>query len=112
MNFEHPRKRFLVIDSAAASAPTLSQACQSLWLATLSLMTAFMHTAAPAHRYLLARRIARNFDTLRDQPCYTDKTRADFAALAHRWQRKAEALSPTPAAQGGMLARLQRLFAR
>ena len=80
-----------MIQPAAAEAPmTLTQASQSLWLATLSLMTAFMQTAAPAHRYLLARRIARNFDTLREQPCFTQRTRESFTRLARRWQRKAE----------------------
>lgn len=76
-----------VIDQA-----TLSQACGTLWLATLSLMTAFMQTRAPAHRQLLARRIARNFDTLRSQECFSPRTRASFARLACRWQRRADRL--------------------
>jgi hypothetical protein len=96
----------------AESAAALSQACTSLWLATLSLMTAFMRTSAPAHRYLLARRIARNFDTLREQECFTPRTRAGFARLARRWHGKAQVLSPTRAATGGVFARLQRLLAR
>lgn len=99
-------------DPSAAQLAALSRASSSLWLATLSLMTAFMHQPAPAHRYLLARRIANNFATLRDQECFDDATRASFAKLAKRWQRKAELLSPSAAARpAGMLTRLQRLFA-
>ena len=75
-------------------------------------MTAFMHTAAPAHRYLLARRIARNFDTLRSQPCFTPATRESFDKLFSRWDRKAQLLSPASEPQPGLLTRLQRLFAR
>lgn len=96
----------------AAELPTLEQACNALWLATLSLMTAFMQTAAPAHRYLLAHRIARNFDTLRAQECYGDDARERFAKLAQRWARKADLLSPQPHEPPGMFTRLQRLFAR
>lgn len=78
------------MSSPAAEASALLQACTALWLATLSLMTAFMRTPAPAHRYLLARRIARNFMTLHEQECFTRRTRATFEKLAKRWQRKAE----------------------
>ncbi|MCR6679031.1 hypothetical protein NVV43_26420, partial [Escherichia marmotae] len=49
---------------ASEHAQALADACRALWLATVSLMTAFMQTQAPAHRLLLARRIARNLDTL------------------------------------------------
>lgn len=103
--------------AAAAPSPAqlaaLSQACRSLWLATLSLMTAFMHQPAPAHRYLLARRIANNLATLRDQECYDAQTRADFSRLSVRWQRKAELLTPgREPRRAGVLERLQRLIAR
>lgn len=92
---------------------TLQQACTALWLATLSLMTAFMQTAAPAHRYLLASRIARNFTTLRDQECYGRDARASFAKLAQKWERKAQLLSPHRQEPQDVFARLQRwLFAR
>jgi hypothetical protein len=91
---------------------SLEQASIALWFATLSLMTAFMHTGAPAHRYLLARRIARNFDTLRSQECFAPGTRASFEKLARRWHRRAEELSPTRAAPAGLFGRLQRVFAR
>jgi hypothetical protein len=96
-----------------ADIVALSQACQSLWLATLSLMTAFMQTPAPAHRLMLARRIARNFATLRDQPeCFTPVTRANFAKLAQRWQLKVDRLSPAGETPQGVFTRLQRLLAR
>jgi len=39
----------------------LAAANRALWTATLALMTAFMQSTAPAHRYLLARRIAPQF---------------------------------------------------
>jgi hypothetical protein len=91
---------------------SLQQASVALWLATLSLMTAFMQTSAPAHRYLLARRIARNLDTLRNQECFPQRTRETFAKLSRRWQGRAEQLSPAPAAPAGFLGRLQRVFVR
>jgi hypothetical protein len=80
----------------ASDADTLdlSRACTALWTATLSLMTAFMHTAAPAHRYLLARRIARNLATLREQECFTSQSRDAFARLSRRWDDKADRLDP------------------
>ena len=90
----------------------LAQACTSLWLATLSLMTAYLQQQAPAHRYLLAQRIARNFDTLQGQECYSDKSRAKFAKLARRWERNAQRLSPHGDTGPGVFTRLQRLFAR
>lgn len=96
-----------------AELAALSQACASLWLATLSLMTAFMQQPAPAHRYLLARRITRNLATLRAQPeCFSKATLATFERLEARWQQKAERLSPVREEPAGMLGRLQRLFAR
>lgn len=95
--------------STAIDHAALSQACGTLWLATLSLMTAFMQTRAPAHRQLLARRIARNFDTLRSQECFSPHTRASFGRLACRWERRAERLSR---AGDGVFGRLQRLIAR
>lgn len=91
---------------------SLQQASAALWLATLSLMTAFMQTRAPAHRYLLARRIARNLDTLRGQECFPARTRETFAKLSQRWNRRAEQLSPAPVAPVGFFSRLQRVFAR
>jgi hypothetical protein len=73
----------------------LAQASRALWLATLSLMTAFMQTPAPAHRYLIARRIGRNFDTLaRQDDCFDSGCRASFARLAQRWTARAEQFAP------------------
>jgi hypothetical protein len=100
---------------STAELSALNQASTSLWLATLSLMTAFMHQPAPAHRYLLARRIARNFATLRAQEeCFPAATRTKFAELEQRWELKAQRLSPNATAtpQGGVLTRLQRLLVR
>lgn len=96
----------------AEARRALAQACHSLWLATLSLMTAYMHNNAPAHRLLLARRIARNFATLRDEDCFGPSTRAHFAKLARRWERTADGLSPEGAPAAGVFLWLQRLFAR
>ncbi len=76
------------------AAVQLAQANRALWAATLSLMTAFMQTAAPTHRYLLARRIARNFGTLSRQDCFDCSCRASFGRLAHRWHARSEQLSP------------------
>ena len=77
-------------EGADDSAADLARACGALWLATLSLMTAYMQNPAPAHRYLLARRIARNFSTLSAQECFDAPCRASFERLAGRWQRNAE----------------------
>ena len=72
----------------------LAGACRALWLATLSLMAAFMENAAPGHRYLLARRISRNFDTLCRQDCFNTADRRAFECLARRWQDQADRLAP------------------
>ena len=71
----------------------LSRACTALWMATLSLMTAFMHTTAPAHRYLIARRIARNLGTLQEQDCFTRECRMIFSNLSQHWNAKADQLA-------------------
>ncbi len=72
--------------------PALQEASRALWLATLSLMTAFMQTQAPAHRLLMARRIARNFDTLCEQDCFEPACRRRFARLGERWHAQADRL--------------------
>lgn len=72
----------------------LHRASTALWLATLSLMTAFMQTAALADRYLLASRIAANFNMLADQPCFSAASRGSFSRLGERWTRKARILAP------------------
>ena len=71
-----------------SAAQELASACRALWLATLSLMTAYMQNPAPAHRLLLARRIARNLDTLSGQECFSESCRKKFGKLAQRWQFK------------------------
>ena len=86
-----------------ADAFALSRACAALWMATLSLMTAFMQTAAPAHRYLLARKIAKNLSVLREQDCFTAECRMIFSNLAQRWTAKADQLAqPEDGPRGGI----------
>src|SRR4051812_7417096 len=80
----------------------LSRASSALWLATLSLMTAYMHNTAPAHRYLLAWRIARNLSTLREQECFSASTRESFARLAVHWRHQADALAPNRPKRRGL----------
>lgn len=77
-----------------ADTLALSQACNALWAATLSLMVAFMQTSAPAHRYLIARRIARNLETLQGEDCFTQASRDSFSKLSRRWNDKADRLRP------------------
>lgn len=91
----------------ASPAALLAQANRALWMATLSLMTAYMQTPAPAHRYLLARRISRNFETLSGQDCFDGGCRASFGRLARRWHARAEQLAP---AGSRPASSLQRLF--
>ena len=86
------------MNTPPTASPTLQDASRSLWLATLSLMTAFMQTQAPAHRYLMARRIARNFETLRAQECFSEDCRGRFARLEKRWHAQADRLQGKPAA--------------
>ena len=81
----------------------LTRACTALWVATLSLMTAFMQTGAPAHRYLIARKIARNLTTLRAQEaCFTSECRMIFANLSQRWSAKADQLAQVAGPHGGV----------
>jgi hypothetical protein len=104
---------------ASASPPAaqldqlrLAQACRSLWLATLSLMAAFMHNGAPAHRQQLARRIARNLDTLAAQrDIFPAADCARFAQLGAHWHRRAAHCAPQAGAPRGrgLLQALARL---
>ena len=80
--------------SPPAAATTLAEASRALWLATLSLMTAFMQLQAPAHRYLLARRIARNLQTLGELDCFSQENRKRFMRLGSRWENKAQRFRP------------------
>ena len=88
--------------SADAQALNLAAASRALWTATLALMTAFMQNQAPAHRYLLARRISGNFDTLSGQECFDGPCRASFQRLARRWHARADQYSPEPVRRFGM----------
>ena len=94
------------VPASAAPALALAQASRALWSATLGLMTAFMHTPAPAHRYLLARRIGRNFETLSGQECFDARCRASFERLARRWTERSEEFAPEPIRRRGGLLRL------
>ena len=82
----------------------LRDACSALWLATLSLMTAFMATPAAAQRHLLARRIAANFAMLCEQGCFATPSRTRFARLSARWKDTADGLAPAAQARHGRLA--------
>jgi hypothetical protein len=84
------------MDPQPNTQATLQDASRALWLATLSLMTAFMQTQAPAHRYLMARRIANNLQTLRDQECFSADCRERFARLGLHWHAKADRLRGDP----------------
>lgn len=93
----------------ASEALALSRACTALWVATLSLMTAFMHNTAPAHRLLIARKIARNLATLQQEDrVFTAECRMIFANLAQRWSAKAEQLArgEQPGPRLGLLRRV------
>ena len=94
------------VPAPAAPALALAQASRALWSATLALMTAFMQTPAPAHRYLLARRIGRNFETLSGQECFDARSRASFERLSRRWLARSEEFSPEPVRPRHALLRL------
>lgn len=82
-------------ESRARDKLALTEACSALWVATLALMTAFMQTAAPAHRYLIARKIAKNLAMLREEEAvFSAECRMIFGNLAQRWSAKADQLAP------------------
>ena len=86
----------------------LKRACTALWLATLSLMTAFMHNNAPAHRYLIARKIAQNLCMLhQEEQVFTAGCRMIFSDLAQRWTAKADQLARQDDLPRGEVALLQ-----
>jgi hypothetical protein len=99
---------------ASDLAAQLASACAALWMATLSLMVAFMKTSAPAHRYLIARKIARNLATLhRQEDCFSVRSRASFLALSRRWSDRADRLAPEQQRpRGGIGLAMPRLFNR
>jgi hypothetical protein len=94
--------------AVAASACPLQRACMALWCATLSLMAAYMQQPAPAHRLLLARRIAANFETLARQESFSPASREAFARLHGRWHSVAAELDRPTASEDrrGLLERL------
>jgi hypothetical protein len=99
------------VATPAGTALQLAEASRALWAATLALMTAYMQTPAPAHRYLLARRISRNFETLAGQECFDADCRGRFSRLSRRWE--ANALQSAPerqAAPSGVRGLLRFLF--
>src|SRR3954471_23539842 len=98
------------LDSAAPQPTSLQEASRSLWLATLALMTAYMQQQAPAHRYLLARRIARNCDPLHARDCFSPDCRQRFARLGSRWQRTADRLREGPPPRWRLLLERLRLL--
>ncbi|MFY8103719.1 MAG: hypothetical protein ACOVK6_06415 [Ramlibacter sp.] len=68
----------------------LQQACRALWRMTLTLMNSYLRTRGPAQRVMLARRIARNFQTLeRESAQFAPGSREAFARLARRWAQLA-----------------------
>jgi hypothetical protein len=93
----------------SADRIALERACRALWSATLALMTAYMRHTAPAHRLLLARRIAVNFETLARQHSFSQDSRLAFSRLHRRWHGIATALArPATSAEGaGPLQRLR-----
>jgi hypothetical protein len=97
-------------DVSEDHALALSRACTALWVATLSLMAAFMQTSAPAHRYLIARKIARNLATLHEEECFTPDCRARFAKLSQRWTEKADQLGRREDQPRGGIGFLQPLW--
>lgn len=88
----------------------LASACTALWTATLSLMVAFMQTPAPAHRYLIARKIARNLATLQEQDCFSAPSRASFAKLSRHWSDTADRLAPEEQRPRGGIGLLRPLL--
>jgi hypothetical protein len=97
--------------NADANAVKLSRACAALWTATLALMTAFMQNPAPAHRVLIARKIAKNLKLLHEQECFTTECRMIFSNLAQRWTAKADLLSRQDDNPHGGFGALQPAYA-
>jgi hypothetical protein len=98
MNFALAGKRAPNEAANDAKAPdsdtiALTRACMALWMATLSLMTAFMQNPAPAHRLLIARKISKNLGMLHEQECFTAECRMIFSNLSQRWMAKANQLA-------------------
>ena len=113
MNLAQASTPDLLAADADANALKLSRACAALWTATLALMTAFMQNPAPAHRLLIARKIAKNLKVLHEQECFTTECRMIFSNLAQRWTAKADLLDPQDEqTRGGAFERLQHALAK
>lgn len=113
MNIAQASTPDLLAADADANALKLSRACAALWTATLALMTAFMQNPAPAHRLLIARKIAKNLKVLHEQECFTAECRMIFSNLAQRWTAKADLLDrKDDQPRGGSFARLQPALAK
>jgi hypothetical protein len=65
-------------------------------------MTAFMQTSAPAHRHLIARKIAKNLGMLCQESCFTTVCRMIFSNLSQRWTVKADQLAQEERPRGGV----------
>jgi hypothetical protein len=83
----------IALHSDNPDAIALTRACMALWMATLSLMTAFMQNPAPAHRLLIARKIAKNLGMLHEQDCFTTECRMIFSNLSQRWMARANQMA-------------------
>ena len=71
----------------------------------------FHANSAPAHRYLIARKIARNLETLREQDCFTADCRTTFSNLSQRWTAKADQMAQQEdKPRGGMGGFLQPIW--
>jgi hypothetical protein len=81
-------------------------------MATLSLMTAFMQNPAPAHRVLIARKIAKNPGFLHEQDCFTAECRMIFSNLSQRWTAKANQLAQQEDRPHGGMGAMQPAFMR
>ncbi len=80
----------------------LQRACTALWVATLSLMTAFMHNTAPLHKLLIARKIAKNLSMSRDEELvFAAECRMILSNMAQRWHDKADQLDRHDEGQRG-----------
>lgn len=94
--------------ASASDELALTRACSALWVATLSLMTAFMQTTAPAHRYLIARKIAKNLAMLRaEEAVFSAECRMIFNNLSQRWSAQADQLAPQQERPRGGMGLLQ-----
>lgn len=112
MNFSQADTLAFPETESDENAVKLSRACAALWTATLALMTAFMQNPAPAHRVLIARKIAKNLKLLHQQECFTNECRMIFSNLSQRWTAKAELLTAQADPPAGGFGARQPALAR